>query len=65
MKRDFSEVTLQEAMQRIGQENILRWQMNVPSRQPSEGLRQRWQSFRYSGGALRSRWSRGTLTPSC
>ncbi len=45
MKRDFSEVTLQQAMRHIGQENILRWQINASSQQPSELLRQRWQSL--------------------
>lgn len=49
MKRDFSEVTLQEAMQRIGQENFLHWQMDAPPRPPSERLRQRWQSLQVFG----------------
>ena len=49
MKRDFAEVTLKEAMQHIGQENILRWQINALPRQPSERLRQRWQSLQVFG----------------
>ena len=49
MKHDFSEMTLQEAMQCIKQQSILRWQINAPPRQSSERLRQRWQGLQVFG----------------
>lgn len=49
MKRNFSELTLKEAMQLIGQENIQHWQIDTLPRPPSDHLRQRWQSLQVFG----------------
>src|SRR5215472_14787966 len=39
-KRNYSALTLEEAMQLIGRDTLIRWQINAPPRPPSDFLKE-------------------------